>query len=483
MALYYALYNQSAGSGDGLTPSTGWNINDVALAANPKGLAAADILLLVFDPTDRENTAFTATTNLASWTSNYTYAGGMQGCDLSGNPTDQIPIIDFSGVGSGAAYTINTAAHKIFGIEIRNAPSHGIAMGTSGSHAMIKRCIIKDAAGAGIYGSTYATNVVCCENQIISPGSHGIYARGMVFVCGNYIEDPGSYGINAQYCSLSHNVIRMASGATVPAIYASGNTSNYSIAFNTIYFSGAPASAIYAIYAAASTHEIYGNIVQGASYAGCYAIYANASTPLVAANVAYDCANDIGGSPPWSQASDTTNPEFTNPANGDFSVGADLTGILWEPINGQFTIPGAVQPASCISGTSYPLPLSSYCKGVTGDEMKTIYPGKENAIGIKVYEDGARRTDLTALTRCRVIFGGVEVDSATTAAAFTLAYDDADGNDVILLDFGALSSTLPEGDWSATIIIYEPTRTNGFVCAEGYPIRIKTPQSGTLLTS
>jgi len=333
-----------------------------------------------------------------------------------------------------------------------------------------------------------APHVKCRNNKIISPGGMGINAPGMYDVSGNYVEDPAigasNVGISVPtgLCTVSQNIIRMLSSATASAIYTSTNNQGV-IEFNTIYYSGAPTSAVYAI-SANSSCIVYGNIIQGASYTGCYAIWGCSNNPLIAANVVYDCANDIGGSPPWSQASDTTNPQFTDAANGDFSVGADLTGILWEPLNGQFLIPGAIQPTNGnIGGSSTTVPLTSYCKGITGDEMQTIYPGKENAIGIKVYEDGARRKDLTALTRCRVIFGGVEVDSATTASAFNLAYDDADGNDVILLDFGALASTLPEGDWTATIIIYESTRPDGFICAEGFPIRIKTPQTGSLVTS
>lgn len=99
-----------------------------------------------------------------------------------------------------------------------------------------------------------------------------------------------------------------------------------------------------------------------------------------------------------------------------------------------------------------------------------LFQGRNNRGAIRLYEAGARKTDLSGLTRVVLEAGGETVDSQTVPLRFDWTHFSDDAGDLLVVD---IASLVPLGAYNFAVTYYDATHTDGVKMPEPFVVRVE----------
>ena len=94
---------------------------------------------------------------------------------------------------------------------------------------------------------------------------------------------------------------------------------------------------------------------------------------------------------------------------------------------------------------------------------EVFYLGHDNTIDLLLKADGQAQ-DLSSVTRMKLVVGSTEIDSATESNVFTWTGTGTTGK--VIIDLNEYSGSLTAGAYTARLIVYDPTNSDGIVWGE-----------------
>lgn len=315
---------------------TAWRIGGRITLA---GLTGAESFLRAGDTVNINNSPASAAGPLITCrTGGDTTSGYIKIKGTSGYPT-------LTSTNTSACITGNVNLIWIEGLTLAQQGATGSAIdmtGTSADNWVIYDCRITDSGGDGINSASGGTGLRLIKTEISGCGAHGFDASDTIFIAlFNYVHDVATNGFNLNSSTsvqvIAFNIIDTCTGRGIQKTGASSYT--LVLLNNTIY--GCSDSGFESV--ATLFGSIFNNTFLDNGNAGTefnVELAANAMNWILSD---YNCLSIAGGAGGGNHtnytagANDiTTDPDFTDAANGDFSLqagspalNAGISGAVW----------------------------------------------------------------------------------------------------------------------------------------------------------
>ncbi len=329
MAKFYTKPGITPGTGAG-TIASPWNIHDVCANANPKGLAAYDIVLAMTDGA----TPYSLTTNVFAPVAN----SAILPCDYAGAPTTLDVILNGAAVPSWEPVRDLKGNCLFAGIKVINSPSNGWLLNSGLSICV--RCTAASCAGIGFNTGTSA-NGVRWYGCSVTDSANGFFARGATYpseVVSCYTRGVPNESVSLHNGTIAGNVFlrTSASGGAIGVIYTAPNAGHVLIAHNTVWVNGC-GSTLRGIYVQSvpMLSHIVDNLIVNGGVAGSTLIGIDADSPAATVrnnrtwNVPTPDTANIQASALYVAPDTATNPMLTAPLSGNAAPGVSLTTGAW----------------------------------------------------------------------------------------------------------------------------------------------------------
>lgn len=227
------------------------------------------------------------------------------------------PVNDRGGA-AGDAFLVS-GNHNIFrGIIAKSAGDAGFSITASGSGIRFDFCRMTANTGEGIEANS--NTVPCLFNCEIDLNGVGVSNPAAIYGTGNYVHDNGGNGMtitNVVNCALYNNIVESNSGHGIQM-----GASHGIIANNTIYGNTGASSDGLIFTTVGPSYCLVNNIFASNGRDGLRA------TDGDSIKNDYNCFFGNGGAArtnvPAGDHDVTTDPQFVDAANGDFSIGTNL---------------------------------------------------------------------------------------------------------------------------------------------------------------